>query len=109
MNTEELFATLANGTLFNKLDLSQAYLQVQLVESSTPFVTINTHQGIYQPTHLLFGVASAPAMFYKLMGTIMKGIPGVICYIDNILVMGTTQSDHLRKVEEVFQHLEGTD
>ena len=105
-NPEELLATLANGTLFSKLDLSQAYLQLQLDESSTPFVTINTHRGLYQYTRLPFGVASAPAMFQKLMDTVLQGIPGVVCYIDDILVTGTTQSDHLRNLEEVFQRLE---
>ena len=32
---EELFATLAGGKIFTKLDLSQAYLQLQLDEKST--------------------------------------------------------------------------
>ena len=62
---EDLFASLANGTLFTKLDLSQAYLQLQLDESSMPYVTVNTHQGLYQYTRLPFGVASAPAIFQR--------------------------------------------
>ncbi len=37
----KLFATLANGHKFTKLDLRQAYLQME------PYVTINTHQGLY--------------------------------------------------------------
>ena len=39
---EDLFASLAGGTIFAKLDLSQAYLQLQLDEKSVPYVTINT-------------------------------------------------------------------
>ena len=57
---DDLFATLAGGKVFSKLDLSQAYLQVQLDEKSTPYVTINTHQGLYRHMRLPFGVASAP-------------------------------------------------
>ena len=76
---EELFATLANGEQFTKLDLSQAYLQLPLDESSMPYVTINTHQGLYQYTRLPFGIASAPAIFQRLMETILQGIPGVVC------------------------------
>ena len=57
---EELFATFAGGKIFTKLDLSQAYLQLQLDEKSTPFVTVNTHQGLYRYKRLPFGVASAP-------------------------------------------------
>ena len=103
---EDLFASLANGTLFTKLDLSQAYLQLQLDESSMPYVTVNTHQGLYQYTRLPFGVASAPAIFQRLMDTILQGVPGVICYIDDIMVTGATEEDHLRNLGEVFKRLE---
>ena len=102
----DMFATLANGTLFSKLDLSQAYLQLQLDETSLPYLTVNSHQGLYQHTRLPFGVASAPAIFQRLMNTILHDIPGVICYIDDILVTGKTIEDHLRNLGEVFQRLE---
>ena len=76
---EDLFATLANGKKFTKLDLSQAYQQLLLDEASSLYVTINTHQGLYQYTLLPFGISSAPAMFQRLMDTVLQGIPGVIC------------------------------
>ena len=69
---EELFATLANGYKFIKLDLRQAYLQMELDESSRPYITINTHQGLYQYTYLPFGIASAPAIFQRLMENIFQ-------------------------------------
>ena len=102
---EELFATLANGEQFSKLDLSQAYVQLLLDESSMPYVTINTHQGLYQYTHLPFGIASAPAIFQRLMETISQGIPGVLCYIDDILVTGKNEEEHLRSLNLVFLKL----
>ena len=40
--TEELFATLS-GDSFTTLDLSHAYLQLELEEESQDMVTINTH------------------------------------------------------------------
>ena len=43
--TEDLFATLAGGKAFTKLDLAQTYLQVPL-ENSKRFVTINTPRGL---------------------------------------------------------------
>ena len=95
---DDLFATLAGGKVFSKLDLSQAYLQVQLDEKSTPYVTINTHQGLYRHSRLPFGVASAPALFQKMMDRVLQGIPGVICYIDDILVSGKDEGSHLRSL-----------
>ena len=44
---EELFA---NGKAFTKIDLSQAYQQMQLEESSAQYLTINTPMGLYQYT-----------------------------------------------------------
>ena len=39
---EDLFATLAGGTKFTKLDLSYAYFQVLLDPQSRQYVTVNT-------------------------------------------------------------------
>ena len=103
---DDLFATLANGHKFTKLDLSQAYLQLQLEESSQQYVTINTHQGLYQYTRLPFGIASAPANFQRLMDTILQGVPGAVCYIDDILITGKSEEDHLKNLKEVLTRLE---
>ena len=81
---EDLFATLAGGQQFTKLDLSQAYLQLQLHPDSMQYCTINTSRGLYQYTCLPFGVASVPALFQRVMDTILQGVPGAICYIDDI-------------------------
>ena len=45
---EELFATLAGGKKFTTLDLSQAYLQLELDEESSKYTTINSHKGLYR-------------------------------------------------------------
>jgi len=45
---EDLFATLAGGTVFTKLDLSSAFQQLELTEQSRELFTINTHKGLYQ-------------------------------------------------------------
>ena len=103
---EDLFATLVGGKVFSKLDLSKAYLQLQLDDASAEYTTVNTHQGLYSYTRLPFGVASAPAIFQKLMDTVLHGIPGVICYIDDILVSGKDRASHLQSLEEVFKRLE---
>ena len=44
---EDLFATLAKGKVFTKLDLTQAYQQLKLDSQSKKFVVINTHKGLF--------------------------------------------------------------
>ena len=90
----DLFTTLAGG---NILDLLQAYQQRTLVEETKKLVTIDTHCRLCRYTP--FGVASAPARFQKL---VLQGILCVICYIDGILVTGTSDEDHLRNLATVL-------
>jgi hypothetical protein len=46
-------------------------------EESKKFLTINTHKGLFQYNWLVFGVASAPAMWQQAMDQILEGIPHV--------------------------------
>ena len=47
---EDLFAALNGGEKFTKLDLSEAYLQIELEDESKQYLVINTHRGLYQCT-----------------------------------------------------------
>jgi hypothetical protein len=85
---EDLFATLVGGQRYTTLDLSQAYNQLVLDEESRKFAVVNTHRGLYRYTRLPFGIASAPAVFQRVMDQILQGMDQVICYIDDILVTG---------------------
>ena len=102
----DLFTCLTGGTKFTKLDLSAAYQQLSLDTESQKLVTINTHKGLFQFTRLPFGIASAPAVFQRTMDTILQGIPQVICYIDDILVTGKAEAEHLSNLEEVLKRLQ---
>ena len=95
---------LAGGKKFTKLDLSQAYQQLILNDDSTKYMMTNTHRRQYHYMQLLFGVASAPAIFQKTMDTVLQGIPNVICYIDDILMYGADDATHLCNLAKLFQH-----
>ena len=45
---EDLFTKLAGGKVLSKLDMSQAYQQIQLDEGSLKLVVINKHQGLFK-------------------------------------------------------------
>lgn len=103
---EDLFATLAGGQKLTKLDLSQAYLQLELHPEARQYCTINTHHGLYQFTCLPFGISSAPAIFQKVMDTILQGAPRALCFIDDILITGSSEEEHLKNLEEVLCRLQ---
>ena len=100
---EELFASLAGGKRFSKLDLSHAYQQVVLDERSRQYVTVNTHKGLFRYNRLPFGVLSAPSIFQRLMENLLQGIPGVTVCVDDICVTGRTDEEHLQHLEETLK------
>ncbi len=103
---EDLFATLAGGTIFSKLDLAHAYQQITLDENSQNLTSINTHKGLFRYHRLPFGVSSAPSMFQRILESLLAGIPRVSVYLDDILVSGINVNDHVQTLQEVFKHLE---
>jgi len=100
-----VFTCLSGGQIFSTLDLSHAYLQLELEEVSQEFVTINTHKGLYKYTYLPFGVTSVLAIFQRTMDFLLQGLPMVCVYTDGILVSGKTPQKHLDNLNEVLHHL----
>ena len=87
-----------------KLDLSQAYQQLPLY-SDSKFTTINTHKGLFQYEHLPFGISTAPSIFQQVIKSLLGDLPNVRVYIDDILISGKTEADHLRNLELVLSQL----
>ena len=103
---KEIFASLSGGQQFSVIDLRQAYLQMEVEEESKTYLTVNTHRGLYQYQRLPYGVASAPAVWQRAMDQVLQGIPGVQCYLDDIIVTGRTREEHLKAIDKVLERLE---
>ena len=102
----DLFSSLAGGRYFTKLDLSQAYLQIGLDDQSKSLVVVNTHKGLFRYNRLPYGISSAPAIFQRIMESLLKGIPHVVSYLDDILISGSTVQEHMDTLEQVLNRLE---
>lgn len=103
---EELMGKLQGGKKFTKLDLSKAYHQLELAPESKKFTTINTTKGLYQYNRLPFGVTSAVTIFQRTMENLLNDIPGCVVYIDDILITGSSDEEHLHNLRQVLNRLQ---
>ena len=69
-------------------------------------MTINTQKGLFQYNRLPFGVSAAPSIFKRTIEGVLQGIPNVCVYLDDILITGKTNSEHLMNLHAVLTRLE---
>lgn len=102
---DEIFASLQGGELFSKLDLSSAYNQLILDEKSQLLCTWSTHIGTLKMKRLPFGVKTAAAIFQKTMENLLRDIPFVVVYQDDITISGENMSQHICNLKAVLNKL----
>jgi len=102
---DELFASMAGGKIFSKIDLKQAYLQLPLAESDREILTLNIHKELYQCNHLMYEVATALAIWQRTIENILSRISRVAVFLDDI--KGKNLDEHIARLKLVFMaHLE---
>ena len=62
---------------------------------SQKFVVINISKGLFRYNRLPFGISSAPEIFQRVIENLLQGIPNVVVYLDDILVTGSSEEQHL--------------
>lgn len=102
---DDIFAKLAGGKYYAKLDLRQAYLQMMMDDKSQELLTINTHKGLFRSRRLLYGVNSAPGIWQRNMEQVIQGLDGVEVILDDMIVTGKSKEHFLHNLELLLQRL----
>ena len=69
-----MLQTAAGGQRFSKIDLVDAYLQVELDDESRKYVVLATHKGLFRINRLAFDLSAAPAIFQSIIEQILRPI-----------------------------------
>ncbi|PAA56643.1 hypothetical protein BOX15_Mlig004385g26 [Macrostomum lignano] len=106
---EDLSASINGSKCFSKLDLRQGYQQIPLHPDSRGLTCFITDAGLYQFTVVPFGLSSSGAAFQRALQTVLRGAPGAINIVDDILVHGKDETEHDKNLREVLGriHREG--
>ena len=92
---------------FSTLDLQSGYWQLPVCPSDqakTAFCP-GPGMGLYEFKRMPFGLTGAPSSFQQLMDKVLRGLPFVTIYLDDILIHSATTSDHISHLRSVFTRL----
>ena len=103
---DEILGKLSGATIFSKLDANSGFWQIPLSEDSRLLTTFITPVGRFCFNKLPFGISSAPELFQKRMGKLLEGLEGVVCLIDDVLVVGADQKQHDERLTRVLERIE---
>ena len=103
---EDLHTAMRGCKVFSCIDIRDAYHNCRVSEESQKYLTINTHIGLFTFKRLPNGVHSGPAIFQRIMDTVLAGLPKVICRLDDILCGGSDDDDHLKTLSLVLGRLQ---
>ena len=89
------------------LDVKQVYHQIPIAKKSQGDLTINTQIGLFTFKRLPNGIHSDPAItiFQRIMDNLLSDIPKAVSRLDDILVAGIDEEDHLRTLSLVLERL----
>ena len=107
-NTHSRLAQLHGSTHFAKFDLYKGFWQIPLAEESKERTAFTTPMGLFEFNVLPMGLKTSPATFQRMMDDVLGDLidHGVLVYLDDILVYGTSFEELLELTELVFKRLE---
>ena len=105
---DDTLDALSGSLWFSTLNLSSGYWQIKLSDRSkkkSAFVT--PHHGLFHFKVMPFGLTNAPATFQRLMEKVLFGLTPekFLCYLDDIIIIGSTFEEALENLQIVFQRL----
>ena len=96
---------LKSAKIFSKIDLLKSYHQIPLTDDSAAKTTVLTPWGAYKFRRLAMGLRNAAQSFQRMMAAVLDGLPGVFCYLDDILVFSRSEKEHLATIDDLFSRL----
>ena len=91
---EDISLELNGAQWFSKLDLSQAYHQLELDEGSRYITTFSTHVGLFRYKRLNYGTNAAAEIVQFTLQQQLQGLTGVRHIADGTIVYGMTRQEH---------------
>ena len=103
---DDIIIRTRNCKYFTTLDINSAFWSIPLRIEDRKKTGFVTQEGHYQWTCLPFGLKTSPAIFQRILSSILrkhKLTKFTANYIDDILIYSPTFEEHIRHIEQVLE------
>ncbi|MGL4849714.1 MAG: RNase H-like domain-containing protein [Clostridium sp.] len=103
----EMIYKLNDKVYKTKIDLKDGFYQIPLHSNDRHKTAFRIKNRLYEWTRMPMGFKNSPAVFQRLMDTVLEEEIGKSCfvYVDDILVFGRTQKEHDEGLKRVLRKL----
>lgn len=101
----DIFRKLRNGQQFTRIDLKEAYTQLELDDESSKLCAWSTTKGAYLVNRMPYGILPATSIFQENVEKLFADLKDVVVFVDDIAITGKDKKTHLKKLEIVLQRL----
>ncbi|KAK7877068.1 hypothetical protein WMY93_032223 [Mugilogobius chulae] len=102
---QDFSAHLAGAIVFSKVDLVRGYHQVPVNAQDVPKTAVITPFGLFEFLRMPFGLKGAAQTFQRLMDSVLRDMPFLFVYLDDILVASSSVEEHMTHLRQLFQRL----
>lgn len=106
---DDFLPHIGGAKLFSKLDVRNAFHQIEIAPESRAITTFITKRGLFRYKRLMFGISCAPEMFQKIMEQILAGCEGCVNFADDIFIYGKNKEEHDKRLDKVLAALKDKD
>ena len=97
---------LGKAKYFTVMDIQSAYNIIPVEKESRSWLSFSEPTiGAYQYTCVPFGLQNSAAVFLMVLAVVLEDLlyHGVVSYVDDLLIYGTTLEEHNQNLEKVLQ------